>query len=152
MSFKEIRKALRVSKHTKRPRVWGEYFYSIFSPITVSLDTHDYWGLLFIGCISLFQPKLFFLAIIYMALKTNRRVAERELKEQPSEVEQLILFIHMNHLQSLTEAIESNPQLLYCDYKKKSLLHWCKHYNNTKALMVITQMTQKYPKEQLLAA
>ncbi len=152
MSFKEVRKALGLAKHSKRPRVWGEYFYSLFSPINVALDTQDYWGLLFICCISLFQPKLLFLIVIYMAFKTNRRVAQEELNEQPKEVEQLILFIHMNHLQSLTEAIESNPQLLYCDYKKKSLLHWCKHYNNTKALMVIIQMTQKYPKKELLAA
>lgn len=92
-----------------------------------------------------------------MCLKINRRMVaankpKEVLKEKPDKLEQLILFIHMNHLQSLAEAIESNPELLYCDYKKKSLPYWCKHYNNTKALIVVTQMTQKYPKEELLVA
>lgn len=142
MSYNEIRKTLGLSKHYKVPKI----------PLKLSLDTHDYWGLLFIGCLSLFVPLLSIVAIVYLMFKINRRTIVQELKEQPPEIEQLILFIHMNHLQSLTEAIESNPQLLYMDYKKKSLLHWCKHYNNTKALMVINQMTQKYPKTVNLAA
>ena len=142
MSFKEVRKTLGLARHTKIPSV----------PLKLSLDTHDYWGLLFIGCLSLFIPLLSIVAVVYLLFKINRRTVVQELKEQPQEIEQLILFIHMNHLQSLTEAIESNPQLLYMDYKKKSLWHWCNHYNNTKALMVITQMTQKYPKTELVAA
>ncbi|MBC7427897.1 MAG: hypothetical protein H7336_04740 [Bacteriovorax sp.] len=124
-------------------------------PREMRLIANDYWALLFICCISLFVHKLFFCVFIYMAFKikkVDKRADLREIYEQPKEIDRLILFIHMNHLQSLTEAIESNPQLLYCDYKKKSLTHWCKHYNNTKAILVINQMIQKYPKEAFQAA
>lgn len=77
--------------------------------------------------------------------RTKRRPEHQEL-------EKIILFIQMNHLQSLTEAIESNPALLYLCHKKRPLLYWCTHYNNTKAHMVVIQLIKKYPKENSLIA
>lgn len=152
MSFREIRKILGLQKYSLNSRAIGRHIFSFLLPFEVCLIGNDYWVLLFISCLALFEPRLFFGVVIYMLFKTNRRVSSMEKKHLPSDLEKLVLFIHMNHLQSFTEAIESNPNLLYCDYKKKSLLNWCKFYNNTKALGVVIQMTQKYPKEELLAA
>lgn len=147
MSLKSLLKKLKIPTHTNRPRNWMEYLYNITLPIESSIERNDLWGILFIGSIALFVPPLFFFALIYVALKTNVRIAEREEKEKSKELEQLILFIQVNHLQSLTEAIEANPGLLYLNHKKHSLLYWCKYYNNSKAHLVIVQMIRKYPKE-----
>lgn len=121
-------------------------------PLEVSLIANDYWAMLFILCISLFYTKLIILIPIYILFKTHKRIKKEEAELAPKELEQLVLYIQMNHLQSLTEAIESNPILLHGYYKKKTLLSWCKAYNNTKALMVVIQMTKKYPKEKALSA
>jgi hypothetical protein len=151
MPFKESKNPFIISKSLALYKRLSK----ITLPIEIRLVANDFWVMLFICCISLFVHKLFFSVFIYLIFKirkVDKKADLREIYEPPKEVEQLILFIHMNHLQSLTEAIESNPQLLYCDYKKKSLVHWCKHYNNTKAILVIHQMSQKYPKEALRAA
>lgn len=131
---------------------WFDYSFSLAFPFEVSLIAQDYWGMLLVTCIGLFIPKLIFIIPVYILLKTHKRVKKEETEAHPRELEQLVLFIQMNHLQSLTEAIESNPVLLYGMYKKKTLLCWCKAYNNTKALMVVIQMTKKYPKEKALMA
>lgn len=131
---------------------WFDYSFSLAFPLEVSLIAQDYWCMLLIMCVGLFIPKLITLIPIYILLKTHRRVKKEEFEANPRELEQLVLFIQMNHLQSLTEAIESNPILLYGMYKKKTLLCWCKAYNNTKALMVIIQMTKKYPKQKAFVA
>ncbi len=152
MLLSNIRKYLGLRKTTGIKKTWWKYVLNILFPIEATLIKEEYWSVLFISCFAMFYPKLLLPIWIYLVYKTNFSIADEEIKQRPDEIEKLVLYIHMNHLQSLTEAIESNPQLLYCDYKKKSLLHWCKVYNNTKALSVVIQMTQKYPKEQLLAA
>jgi hypothetical protein len=152
MSFREIKKTLGIQKYALKSRAISRFIFSNLLPFEVCLISNDYWVILFICCLALFEPRLIIGVGIYMLFKTSRRVVSLEKKYRPSDLEQLVLFIHMNHLQSFTLALESNPNLLYCDYKKKSLLHWCKFYNNTKALGVVIQMTQKYPKEELLAA
>ena len=125
--------------------------YSI--PFESSLVPNDYWALLFIGCVSLFIPMLGFAIPIYIFFKTSRRtVAKKVIKEVPRELEQIVILIQKNRLQSLITAIESNPTVLHCDYNKHSLLSWCKFYNNTKALMVILEMLKKYPPEKVAVA
>lgn len=122
-------------------------------PFECSLGARDYWCLLLIGCISLFISKLAWIIPAYLLFKTTTKKIQFAYQSAiPKEVEQVVHFIQSNHLQSLTEAIESNPDLLYCDYKKQSLLSWCKYYNNTKALMVVIQMSKKYPRRELIAA
>lgn len=115
--------------------------------VVSSLTSNDAWILVFLGAVSLFVPALWSLVFLYVAMNTTVRSIKRELKEVPGNLEQILLFIQMNHLQSLTEAIELDPHILYLDYKKHSLLYWCNHYNNTKAQMVIVQLIKKYPKE-----
>ena len=148
-----IKKYLGPIKKNRSKKIWWKYFLAILFPVKASLIKEEYWSILFILCFAIFYPKLILPVWIFMIYKTNFSVvSNNEIKQDPEEIEKLVLYIHMNHLQSLTEAIESNPQLLYCDYKKKSLLHWCKVYGNTKAFSVVAQMTQKYPKDQPLAA
>ncbi len=141
-----------LTPHPSRLRNTKEYIYSLLLPFESSLTSNDIWGMVFILAVALFIPPLAWTIPIYVICKTNRRVAAKEKEEFPKEIEQAVLFIQMNHLQSLTEAIETNPNLLHAVYKKQSLLHWCKYYNNTKALMVVIQLLKKYPKEKALTA
>lgn len=145
--LKEYARLIGLTPHPSRARNTKEYIYSILLPFESSLTSNDLWGMVFVLSIALFIPQLFWLIPIYVILKTNRRIAAKEEEEFPKEIEQVILFIQMNHLQSLTEAIEANPRLLYALYKKSSLLHWCKYYNNTKALMVVIQLQKKFPNQ-----
>lgn len=59
--------------------------------------------------------------------------------------------VQMNQLQKLSEAIEANPDILYCDYQRRSLIAWCRYYKNTNAQELIIQMMKKYPKEMIAA-
>jgi vacuolar-type H+-ATPase catalytic subunit A/Vma1 len=119
----------------------------------IGLGPNDFWAIMFIGCLSLFVPKLAFIIPIYVLFNTTKRRSLGKAKriQAPKEMEQIVLFIQSNKLESLTEAIESNPTILHCDYKKQTLLSWCKFYNNTKALMVVLQMIKKYPPEKTYA-
>jgi hypothetical protein len=120
-----------------------------------NLSSNEYWGLLFIGCLSLFVSKLIFVALLFLAFKiklTRKKSFSNTRNLSTFEIENIVSLIHLNQLQLLSEAIELNPQLLYCSYKKKSLLLWCNHYNNTKAVLVVNELSQKYPKMEHLAA
>ncbi len=71
----------------------------------------------------------------------------KRARGQSKDIEQIVLFIQTNRLQSLTEAIEANPELLHLEHKRRSLLFWCSHYNNPKAQMLVVHLTKKYPRE-----
>jgi hypothetical protein len=146
MSFKQYIKSEKVKD--------GIEYLSTFSlPFVIGLGPNDFWAIMFIGCLSLFVPKLAFIIPIYVLFNTTKRRSHGIAKriQAPKEMEQIVLFIQSNKLESLTEAIESNPTILHCDYKKQTLLSWCKFYNNTKALMVVLQMIKKYPPEKAYA-
>lgn len=142
MSFKEFIKIEKIKN--------GIEYLSTFSfPLMINLGPNDFWALMFMGCISLFVPKFAIVIPIYLLFKTSRRCSIGKMKKitPPKEMEQIVLFIQSNKLDSLTKAIESNPKILHCDYKQQTLLSWCKFYNNTKALMVVLQLIKKYPPE-----
>lgn len=122
-------------------------------PFVIGLGPSDFWILMFIGCLSLFVTKLAFIIPVFLLFKTTRRrsLGKAHRIQAPKEMEQIVLFIQRNHLESLTKAIELNPTILHCDYKKQTLLSWCKFYNNTKALMVVLEMIKKYPPEKAYA-
>lgn len=125
----------------------------LLTTLEFKLITTDYWTLLFIGCLSLFIPFLWASLPLYLIFKTKRKEHKAvQTKRINCDLPEVVLFIQRNHLQSLSQAIESNPDILYSEYKNQNLLSWCKHYNNAKALSVIIQMTKKYPKDQLLSA
>ena len=126
---------------------------STFSfPLVISLGPSDFWVMVFICCLSLFMTKLIFTIPVYLLFKIRVRIklAKNYKFQVPKEMEQIVLYIQSNKLQSLSEAIELNPRILHCDYKKQTLLSWCKFYNNTKALMVVLQLIKKYPPEKVL--
>jgi len=146
MSFKQYIKFEKVKD--------GIEDLSTFSlPFVIGLGPSDFWAIMFTGCLSLFVPKLAFIIPVYILFKTTKRRSLGRAKriQPPKEMEQIVLFIQSNKLESLTEAIESNPSILHCDYQKQTLLSWCKFYNNTKALMVVLQMIKKYPPEKAYA-
>lgn len=122
-----------------------EYYTSFTTPVDPALKHSEASIMSALVLLSCFVPKVGFFLPIYVLWVTNGRVSQQEQEQIPLTLEQTILFIQMNHLQSLTEAIEQNPELLYMDYKKKSLLYWCKHYKNTKAHTVILQLMKRYP-------
>ena len=143
MSFKEYL-PLSGKEPVKR---WKQSLSNFSFPYVVGLGVNDYWAILFIGCISLFAPKILWVLPIYFLLKTHKRlIIKSHLKSRP-ELGQIVTFIKMNHLQSLSEALESNPSLIYCEYKKKSLMSWCEHYNNASAQKIISQISSKNTSE-----
>ena len=51
----------------------------------------------------------------------------------------MVHLIQSNHLQSLKELLEHNPECAKNTYKNKSMLYWCKHYNNVQAHTMIVE-------------
>lgn len=146
MSFKNY-----INKEKLKDQI--ERLSSFSVPFVIGLGPNDFWIMIFIGCLSLFMTKLVFLIPLYLLLKTTKRasIAKTYKFQAPKEMEQIVLFIQSNKLQSLTAAIELNPSILHCNYKKQTLLSWCKFYNNTKALMVVLQLIKKYPPEKAIS-
>ena len=99
------------------------------------------------------MTKLAFLIPIYLIFKIRRRTpfVKKYKFKSPKEMEEIIYLIKANKLENLSEAIELNPVILHCDYKKQTLLSWCKFYNNTSALMLVLQLIKKYPPEKVLS-
>jgi hypothetical protein len=130
-----------------------DYLSEFSLPFVIALGPIDFWAIMFIGCLTLFVPKLVWSIPIYILFKSTKRrsLGKTKKTQPPKEMEQIVLLIQSNKLDSLTKAIESNPKILHCDYKKQTLLSWCKFYNNTKALMVVLKMIKKYPPEKAYA-
>jgi hypothetical protein len=124
----------------------ANFFFSLRCQLSIA----EYWGLLFFACISLFVPKLWFAIFGYILFKTSR--VEMRLNPLPVELPNIVLHIQMNHIDSLTKAIESNPELLYLQYKRQSLLAWCQYYKNPRAQSVIIQLMAKHPQSLSVAA
>ena len=118
----------------------------------IKLNSRDYWALLFIGCLSLFLSYLWISLPFYLGFKLNKKTHASVHNAGNSSLPEVLVLIQRNHLQSLSVAIESNPHLLYSEYKNQTLLMWCKHYNNSKAQALIIQLLRKYPKTQPLSA
>lgn len=126
---------------------WKGIIANFQFPLESSMGVNDYWALLFICCVSLFAHKLLWAIPIYIALKTNKRLVLKKKSKPCPELAQIVSYIKMNHLQSLTEALESNPSLLLCEYKKRSLHSWCEYYKNPKASTVIAQIGNRNSSE-----
>ena len=122
-------------------------------PLIMSLGPIDIWFIIFTGCLSLFMTRLVFIIPIYLIFKIRRRAPSLKTYKfkTPKEMAEIISLIKANRLENLTKAIERNPSILHCDYKKQTLLSWCKFYNNTSALMLVLQLIKKYPPEKVLS-
>jgi hypothetical protein len=135
-------------KETKKN--WRTVMLSFFSSLRCQLSIGEYWGLLFFSCVSLFVPKLWFAVFGYIFFKTTR--VEMKLNPLPVELPNIVLHIQLNHIESLTKAIESNPEILYLQYKRQNLLAWCQYYKNPRAQSVILQLMAKHPQSLSVAA
>jgi hypothetical protein len=135
---------------SNRKKILFTVITNFFLSLRCQLSVSEYWGLLFFACISLFVPKLWFAVFGYVLFKTSR--VEMILNPLPVELPNIVLHIQMNHIDSLTKAIESNPEILYLHYKRQNLLAWCQYYKNPRAQSVIMQLMAKHPQSLSVAA
>lgn len=116
-----------------------------------SLVAKDFWTLLFISCLALYVPLLWTAFFFYLCFKTLVQFKLENITEKENVQCEVVNSVQMNQLQKLSEAIEANPDILYCDYQRRSLIAWCRYYKNTNAQELIIQMMKKYPKEMIAA-
>lgn len=120
------------------------YFYH-------SLATKDYWTMLFISCIALFAPVLWTALGLYIAWKIVFSIHDSRISRKQIVQDVVIQSVLKNNLVELELAIESNPEVLYLEYQRKSLEAWCRYYKNTSAQELITKLKIKYPRKPLAA-
>ncbi len=116
---------------------------ALFSPFQSCLIERNAGGAVAIVIGSFFFPPLLIIMPAYLLVVTHNQIEKERKILQPERLGKVILCIQMNHLQSLTEIFEEDPELLTLNYKKKSLHYWCKHYNNTKAHALIIELTKQ---------
>ncbi len=127
------------------------YLASIPIYLYHSLAIKDYWVILFISCFALYSPLLWFVCVAFLCYKTYVRFQHSHIVEIENAQSIVVQSLQLNQLQCLSEAIESNPEILYCDYQRRSLIAWCRYYKNTRAQELIIQLMKKYPKEAIAA-
>lgn len=120
------------------------YFYH-------SLATKDYWTMLFISCLALFAPVLWTALGLYIAWKIVFSIHDSRISRTQIVQDVVIQSVQKNNLVELELAIESNPDVLYFEYQRKSLEAWCRYYKNTGAQELIVKLKEKYPKKPLAA-
>lgn len=129
--------------------------YLLFLSVPVyffhSLATKDYWTMLFISCLALFAPVLWTALALYIAYKLCSCIQQSTISQRQIVQDVVIQSVLKNNLTELELAIDANPDILYCEYQRKSLEAWCRYYKNTKAQELIIQLKQKYPKKALAA-
>ena len=142
-----------IRSNTLERRKFRAYLFIMAAPVFLyhSLATKDYWTLLFISCLALYAPILWAAFAIYLFIKTLNQFQINNLIEKENVQSNIVESVQANQLQKIIETIDANPDILYCDYQRRSLIAWCRYYKNTEAQELIIQMMKKYPKE-LLAA
>ena len=134
-------------------RNYKAYLFLLSVPVYFyhSLATKDYWTMLFISCIALYSPVLWTALGLFLAYKILKCVQESSISQRQIVQNVIIQSVVKNDLLELEMAIESNPEILYCEYQRKSLEAWCRYYKNTKAQELIVQLKQKHPRATLAA-
>jgi hypothetical protein len=110
-----------------------------------SLVVKDFWALVFISCLALYIPILWSAFPVYLCFKTYNQFKQNYILEKENVQNDIIKSVQTNQLQKLAEAIDANPDILYCDYQRRSLIAWCRYYQNTKAQELIIQLMEKHP-------
>lgn len=138
---------------TSNKRNYKAYLFILAIPVYFyhSLATKDYWTMLFISCLALFAPVLWTGLGLFVAYKMIAYIKEAKFNRREIVQNVVVQSVLKNDLQELELAIESNPEILYCEYQRKSLESWCRYYKNTKAQELIVKMMKKYPKNTLAA-
>ena len=90
--------------------------------------------------LSTFYTKALWL-LLPMIIYRIYTVLEYDFKINKSDyARELVTLIQHNHLQSLKERFEIDPNLVDLKYKKQSLLYWAKYYNNHRANTMIIEL------------
>ena len=121
----------------------SRYAMALFAPFQLCLIEKNAGGAVAIVVGSFFFPPLLILFPPYLLMITHQQIKKEHELQQPERMGKVVLCIQMNHLQTLTEIFEDDPELLTQNYKKKSLHYWCKHYNNTKAHALILELAKQ---------
>lgn len=88
---------------------------------------------------------------LYLCYKTHGQFRQKYFEQIENVQCEVVRSVQLNHLQNLSDAIEANPEILYCEYQRRSLIAWCRYYKNTRAQELIMRMMIKYPKEAMAA-
>lgn len=78
-------------------------------------------------------------ATIYEYLQIENRFKE----VTRDDFKNLLTDLRQGQLQSFKEKLEERPEYLKSQYKGKTLLHWCKKYQNLKANKIIIDLMRK---------
>lgn len=82
-------------------------------------------------------PKIFIVIFAITFFEAYSRVEREHKVDALNDVRKIILYIQMNHLQSLTEELIIKPEISEKKYRNRTLLYWAKHYKNVEAHKII---------------
>lgn len=124
------------------------YIFLMSAPLYLyhSLAAKDYWTILFLACLALYAPILWAACAFFLLYKTRTQFQQIHIAEIENIQSRVVLSVQLNQLSKLLEFIEANPEILYCEYQRRSLIAWCRYYKNTGAQELIMEMMKKYPK------
>ena len=147
------RNLIRSTRFIGKKKSFKAYLLIMATPLFLyhSLATKDYWTVLFISCLALYAPMLWAGLIVFLCFKIRNQFEQNNITEKENVQCDIVKSVQLNQLEKLSEVIDANPVILYCDYQRRSLIAWCRYYKNTKAQELIIQMMSKYPKEKLAA-
>jgi hypothetical protein len=125
------------------------YIFIFSTPLYLyhSMVAKDVWTILFISCLALYVPLLWCALALYLCVKGCFQFKKIVISEKENIQNEIVHCVELNHLENLMLAIDANPEILYCDYQRRSLIAWCRYYKNTRAQELIIQMMKKYPPE-----
>ena len=87
-----------------------------------------------------YTPTLALVALVMFRIYQSN---ENEFNEAKGwDGNELAYFIRIKHHLSLKERLKNDPHLAYSTYQKRSLLYWCKHYNNLEAHKILLEHLQ----------
>ena len=137
----------------RNKRGFKAYLFIMSAPVYLyhSLAAKDYWTLLFISCLALYAPLLWTAFGLYLCYKTHNQLQQNNIAEKECAQIEVIMALQKNRLDLIAQAIDENPDILYCDYQRRSIIAWCRYYKNTAAQELVMQMMLKYPQESMAA-
>lgn len=123
--------------HPYRWRYTLDYVMAFFVPLEYLMTSIklEYFAVA-LG-LTMISPSLMIIAVFWALVKSYDYALDDSRKRKNNEIRQVVHLIQLNHLQSLKEMLERDPDLAKENYKKKSMNYWCKKYNNQEAHSLI---------------
>ncbi|MDO9182658.1 MAG: hypothetical protein Q7U04_09630 [Bacteriovorax sp.] len=150
MDFKVIKFPVGPKKNLRN---YKALLFVLEAPLCLcnSLGARDCWTILFISCLALYAPICWASLVMFLCYKVYSQFLQNNIMAKEIVQCDVVLSVELNKLQKLSDAIDANPDVLYCDYQRRSLIAWCRYYKNTQAQELIITMMKKYPKEAIAA-